>query len=85
MSHNEIRAEIEVEITRLQQARTCLDSDITTAQSTSGLSKVVIVTGSPIEINELSLTPEERTQISEAAKLRSAELKRSIDAKWSLY
>jgi hypothetical protein len=85
MSHNEIRAEIEVEITRLQQARTCLDRDITTAQSTSGLSKVVIVTGSPIEINELSLTPEERTQISEAAKLRSAELKRSIDAKWSLY
>jgi hypothetical protein len=85
MSHNEIRADIEEEITRLQQARTCLDRDITTAQSTSGLSKVVIVTGSPIEINELSLTPEGRTQISEAAKLRSAELKRSIDAKWSLY
>jgi hypothetical protein len=85
MGHNEIRAEIEEEITRLQQARTCLDSDITKVQSTSGLSKVVVVTGSPIEINELSLTPEERTRISEAAKLRSAELKRATDAKWSLY
>lgn len=85
MIHNEIRAEIEEEITRLQQARTCLDGDITKTQSTSGLSEVVVVTGSPIEINKLSLATEERTRISEAAKLRLAELKRATAAKWSLY
>ena len=85
MIHNEIPAEIKEQTARLQQARTCLDGDITKAQSTSGLSEVVVVTGSPIEINELSLTPEERTRISEAAKLRLAEPKRAISAKWSLY
>jgi hypothetical protein len=85
MSHNEIRAEIDEEITRLQQARACLNGDITKAQSTSGLSEVVVVAGSPIEINQLGLTPEERTRISEAAKLRSAELKRATDSEWSLY
>jgi hypothetical protein len=85
MSHNEIRAEIEEEITRLQQARTCLDGDIAKAESTSGLSEVVVVTGSPMEIKALSLTPEERTRISAAAKLCSPELKRATAAEWSLY
>ena len=85
MSHNEIRAEIDEEITRLQQARACLNGDITKAQSTSGLSEVVVVTGSPMEIQALSLTPEERTRISEAAKLCSPELKRATAAEWSLY
>jgi hypothetical protein len=85
MSHNEIRTEIDEEITRLQQACTCLDGEMTSVLSTSGLSEVVVVTGSPIEINQSSLTPEERTRISEAAKLRSAELKRATDAEWSFY
>ena len=85
MIHNEIPAEIKEQTARLQQARTCLDGDIAKAESTSGLSEVVVATGSPMEIKALSLTPEERTQISAAAKLCSPELKRATAAEWSLY
>jgi hypothetical protein len=85
MIHNEIPAEIEEEITRLQQARTCLNGDITKAQSISGLSGAVVLKGSTVETKELALTPEEPTRISEAAKIRSAEVKRATGAEWSLY
>ena len=85
MIHNKILAEIDEEITRLQQARTCLDGDITNAQGASGLSGAVVVKGSPIETKNLSLPTVERTRISEAAKLRSAELKRATASEWSLY
>jgi len=85
MIDNEILAEIDEEITRLQQARTCLDGGITNAQGASGLSGAIVVKGSPVETENLSLPTEERTRISEAAKLRSAELTRATAAEWSLY
>jgi hypothetical protein len=78
MLHNEIRAEIEDEITRLQQARMCLDGDITKAQGALGVSEAIVANGSLVETKE-------RMRLSDAVKLRSAELKRATEAQWSLY
>ena len=85
MSHNEIRTEIDEEIRRLQQARTCLDGNITKAQSASGVLEVVVVKGSAVEPKAPTLAPEERTRIPEAAKPCSEEQKEATSAKWSLY
>jgi hypothetical protein len=78
MIHNEIRAEIEEEITRLQQARMCLDGDTTKAQGALGVSEAIVANGSPVETKE-------HMRLSDAVKLRSAELKRATEAQWSLY
>jgi len=78
MIHKEIRAEIDEEITRLQQARACLDGDIAKTQSASGVSEATVANGSPVETTE-------SMRLSDAVELCSAELKGATAAEWSLY